>query len=68
MTRHTSDKERFEAWDGGHCYLRALRDHEGHISISRFPERASQEDIVKLGEWAGEGPKKKGPQKKEQSR
>lgn len=48
----TCDFNQFEMWDGGHCYLRATRDHEGYISISRFPNCISVEEFVKLAEWA----------------
>jgi hypothetical protein len=44
-------KESFEILDGGHCYLRAHRDNQAQVSVSRFPERLSDEDAKDFGEW-----------------
>lgn len=49
--RITDDK--FEAWDGGHCYIRARREPlSGNIELLRFHAFVSPESVAKLGEWA----------------
>jgi hypothetical protein len=54
-----STPEMFEAFDGGHCYLRVVRDKQNkHLAeVKRWPRLASMEDISALGEWAKSQPK-----------
>ena len=55
MGRAVQTPEKFEVWDGGHCYLRANREKgpDGtFISLVRFPTRASVQEIVRLAAWA----------------
>ena len=46
------DKDKFELFDGGHCYLRAIKDRDGKISLHRFPTRVNPADVALLGQWA----------------
>lgn len=54
MKSYKFDYEKFEAFDGGHCYLRATRTPEGFVDLNRFPTRASTEDMAKLGAWSAQ--------------
>jgi hypothetical protein len=44
--------DKFELMDGGHCYLRVIRDHTGKFVIKRWPERVSADILVLVGLWA----------------
>lgn len=52
MLSYKVTEDEFRAMDGGHCYLWAKRDADGLISLLRFPNRASPQDLLRLGKWA----------------
>jgi len=43
--------ERFEAWDGGHCYIRVTVASPETIQIHRWPNNVSAEEKKALEEW-----------------
>ena len=51
VTQKKETFDKFEFWDGGHCYLRFIRLVD-MVECLRFPPRASVEEIVALAEWA----------------
>jgi len=55
MSKYTKTETMFEAWDGGHCYLRAilLADSAGtHVCFLRSPQKFMFRDLTELGAWA----------------
>lgn len=43
--------DRFEAWDGGHCYLRITVASPETIQIHRSPNRLSDEEKAAFEAW-----------------
>jgi hypothetical protein len=52
MKRYIINPNTFEAFDGGHCYIRAHKDFMNLVAFNRFPARVDVEELEKLAEWA----------------
>lgn len=59
MTEVRKTPDKFEVWDGGHCFFRATKNFDpttgkNYVILHRFPNRASLKDVIELGIWAEE--------------
>ena len=53
-------EDKFEIWDGGHCYVRAIIEKpSGRISLLRWPRFISPKEVKAFGDWAATLPDSK---------
>ncbi len=53
MGRIEQSPERFEIWDGGHCYVRLHLDKSnGRIAVLRLGHSLHAQEFIEIGKWA----------------